>query len=51
MNTTCQECMMPNAPDYHPYLHCVIWKALHQDPAEVLAQYGYERVKESESAA
>jgi hypothetical protein len=34
---------MPNPPDFHPFLHCLIWKALSLDPEMVLAEYGYVR--------
>ena len=40
----CGECGMPVEPTaYHPYLHCIIWSALHLDPADVLTEHGYSR--------
>ena len=46
----CQECKMtcPDGPFYHPHLHCVIWKAYHRDPAEVLREHGYRRLPKTE---
>ncbi len=42
----CQECRMTVAPAtaFHPHLHCVIWKAYHRDPNEILQMTGYARV-------
>jgi hypothetical protein len=43
LNSPCGECGMPRPPRYHPYLHCIIWKATKHDPDGVLADYGYVR--------
>lgn len=45
MSMICQECKMtvPDEPHFHPYLHCILWKALHLDPEKTLASYGYSR--------